>query len=389
MNEIVSTTTVSELRKGQPSPLLYYLWAAALNSGNKLDTGSNSSIIDISHSILTDLTAFSSGLEKWQNHPFQRTVLEMPVIWQSGSTRLLDFGNDRIGKPILVIPSLINRSYILDLAKDKSLLRHLSKQGFRPFLLDWGDPTPKEYNFDLDAYAAERVIPALEFITVHTSQVPGILGYCMGGTLAAGVISQRSECASAFVTIGTPWDFDAYDGIPAALRTMARTTNFEAGIDYIGHLFGVIPSELFQYIFAQLNPLQAAEKFAKFDKMHPNSTAARHFIAIEDWLSDGVSMAVPAAKNLLIDWNLNNDPLNSKWQLLGQTVDINTIETPTLVICGASDCITPLNVAAPLATCIPNSQLLEIQSGHIGMIVGSAAKKAVWAPLTTFFNTHL
>lgn len=387
MNEIVTTTTVSELRKGQPSPLLYYLWAAALSGKTKLGIEGDSHLIDLCHATLADLTAFNSGLKKWQSHPFRRAVSEMPVIWQRGSTRLLDFGNDEIGKPILIIPSLINRSYILDLAEDKSLLRHLSKQGLRPMLLDWGDLTAKEYNFDLNAYAAQRIIPALEFITQKTSQTTGILGYCMGGTLAAGVISQRPEIVNGFATIGSPWDFDAYEGVPAALQNVAKMDDFGAGIDYIGQVFGAIPSEFFQNIFAQLNPMQAAEKFIKFNNMSPNSPSAHHFIAVEDWLADGVSLAVPAAKNLLIDWNIKNTPINGKWELLGGNVDLKNIRTPTMVICGSSDCITPLDVATPLAASIPNSKLLKIQSGHVGMIVGNNAKKTVWEPLTAFFKT--
>ena len=50
---------------------------------------------------------------------------------------------------MLVVPSLINRPYILDLAPGRSLLRWLAAQGLRPLLMDWGTPGAAEAGFDL------------------------------------------------------------------------------------------------------------------------------------------------------------------------------------------------------------------------------------------------
>ena len=44
------------------------------------------------------------------------------------------------GAPLLAVPSLINRAYVLDLAPGRSLLRYLAAQGLRPLLVDWGAP---------------------------------------------------------------------------------------------------------------------------------------------------------------------------------------------------------------------------------------------------------
>ncbi len=50
------------------------------------------------------------------------------MLWRDGSTRLLDY-RPAGGAPLLVVPSLINRAYILDLAPGRSLLRHLAEAG--------------------------------------------------------------------------------------------------------------------------------------------------------------------------------------------------------------------------------------------------------------------
>ena len=48
------------------------------------------------------------------------------MLWASGAVRLLDYGSGCRGLPILVLPSLVNRAYVLDLLEERSLLRHLA-----------------------------------------------------------------------------------------------------------------------------------------------------------------------------------------------------------------------------------------------------------------------
>ena len=61
------------------------------------------------------------------------------MLWQEGTTRLLDYAPAG-GMPVLAVPSLVNRAYILDLAPDNSLMRYLAGLGLRPFLVDWDAP---------------------------------------------------------------------------------------------------------------------------------------------------------------------------------------------------------------------------------------------------------
>src|SRR6185437_14056343 len=97
--------------------------------------------------------SFLTGLERYRRHPYRRDEAALPVLWQEGSTRLLDYAPAG-GAPVLVVPSLINRAYILDLAPDKSLLRFLVERGLRPLLLDWGKPGALERGFNLTDYIA-------------------------------------------------------------------------------------------------------------------------------------------------------------------------------------------------------------------------------------------
>ena len=90
--------------------------------------------------------SYLAGLEAYRRHPYRRTGEAPPVLWREGTTRLLDYGGDTVGPVILVVPSLVNRFYVLDLLPERSFLRHLAGRGLRPLVVDWGRPAGRSAN---------------------------------------------------------------------------------------------------------------------------------------------------------------------------------------------------------------------------------------------------
>ncbi len=409
---------VAPHRIGQPSPLIFHLGAAlagyqqALLGAPRADSpqfpwcepfqaaaarlGPDLDQIEIAREIAARLSATLRGLELWQAHPYRRNVAEPPSIRTIGAARLVDYGQgpeatDPDGPPLLVVPSLINRAYILDLLPERSLLRWLAAQGLRPVLLDWGPPGAEEARFDLQDYGAERLLPAVEALVAETGRPVGLLGYCMGGTLAAGLAARTRGLVAALATIGAPWDFTSTRGIAGGIRAMVRAEGEAQAVsvlDGMAETFGTIPVSVFQMLFALINPMQAAVKFQRLSRLDPDGPAARHFVALEDWLADGVPMAPRAAKNLLIDWQIRNATATGAWHFLGGPVDPGAIRVPALGFCGTADSIAPMPLAAPLPRAIPGAAVVTPRTGHVGMVVGSVARTQVWRPLATFFHTH-
>src|SRR5262249_29247204 len=75
--------------------------------------------------------SYLAGLEAYRRHPFRRRRKPAPVLWREGTTQLLDYGRDEADPVVLVVPSLINRYYILDILEQRSFLRHLAGHGLR------------------------------------------------------------------------------------------------------------------------------------------------------------------------------------------------------------------------------------------------------------------
>jgi polyhydroxyalkanoate synthase len=406
-------------RRGEPNPLIFHLGSALAGYGTALlaapradspsfpwadGLGESARRIcgdldqmEVALEIAARLRATVAGLEIWQTHPYRRSLADPPAIWQDGCSRLLDYGAapeaaDPDGAPFLVIPSLVNRAYVLDLIAGRSLLRWLASQGLRPLLLDWGTPGPAESDFDLDAYGRARLLPALAEARGLAGGAPvPVLGYCMGGTLATGLAARRPDAVSALVTIGAPWDFASPSGIAGAVRALIRAGDpkqTEAFLDHLGAAFGNVPVDLLQMIFALINPIQSSLKFQKLARLDPEGAAARLFVAFEDWLADGVPMPAGAAKDLLVNWQIRNQTATGQWRFLGGRVDPGAVTAPALVFAGERDTIAPPPTANALGAVLPGAEARHPRTGHVGMIVGSAARSQVWRPAAAFLAAH-
>jgi len=331
------------------------------------------------------LDAFMRGIQAYRAHPYRRPLADPPICWKEGATRLLDYGAvdpaARAGRPILVIPSLVNRGYILDLAPGRSLLRALAARGFRPFLVDWDRPGELERRFTLTDYVAGRLEGALEAVLTITGERPAILGYCMGGLLALSLAQRRARDTGGLVLMATPWDFSA-DAPPAAASLAAAEPWMGAMIEASGWL----PTDMIQTLFFSLDPMLVIRKFLSFAELDPAGEQAAEFVALEDWLNDGVPLAAPVAREALFDWYGRNTPARGAWRVAGRPVDPRQVRNPALVMVPARDRIVPPASARALGEALPNAARADIALGHIGMVASKGAPARAWTTLFDWLN---
>jgi poly(3-hydroxyalkanoate) synthetase len=315
-------------------------------------------------------SALIAGIAAYRRHPWQRDLRDPPTLWAEGDTRLLDYGGD--GPTVLFVPSLVNRAHVLDLAEGHSMMRWLAGAGTHPLLLDWGWPGEIERRFTLTDYIAGRLERALVALAV-----PVVLaGYCMGGLLTLAAALRRPDLVRALVLLAVPWDFHADD--PDRATALARLLPLlEPALAFANAL----PVDALQLLFAMLDPYGIAGKYRAFASLDPASARARLFVALEDWLNDGVPLAAPVARECLADWYGRNTPGRGEWRVAGLPVDPTALRRPSFVAVPARDRIVPPESALPLATLIPGARLHQPGAGHIGMVAGSSAESELWRPL--------
>ena len=361
------------MRRRGPRPLLLHLMGATPSSSSFSPGSQNSN--GAWPPPLPPLEALDPalirGIAAYRRHPWTRTLPDPPTLWEEGAARLLDYG--KAGDlPVVFVPSLVNRAYILDLMPGQSMMRWLAERAVRPLLLDWGTPLLRER----DATLTDIIAGTLERAIAAVGQPVVLAGYCMGGMLATAAAQRRPERVRALALLATPWDFHAEDAA-AAKRLGAMLPMLEPTMQ----MTGTLPVDALQTLFASLDPGGIPAKFRAFAALDQASEKAARFVALEDWLNDGVPLAAPVARETLGGWYGVNTPARGEWRIAAEPIRPERLQLPCFVAVPGTDRIVPPASALALAGLIPGAVVHRPASGHIGMAAGPRAAGNLWSPL--------
>lgn len=328
----------------------------------------------------------AAGIDAYCDHPVKRDLEDPDVFRTYGHSRVLDFGallapGQRGKKPVLLVPSLVNRGYILDLCAHRSFARTAAEHGFHVYLVDWGDPGKEEENFTLSDYAGRRLVNmAVDVKTASAGELQG-LGFCMGGNLILGAAVVNPGLFKSLVFLGTPWNFHA-EGQDIPRRMAAYYELIAPLCEEQGHM----PVDILQSFFAGLDPMLTIRKFIGFAGMDSDSDKARDFVILEDWVNDGMPLALEVARESILEWYGENTPHKGMWRINGKAVRPQKMNIPSLVVAPSNDRIVPPDSALALARQLPDAEVFQPAFGHVGLIASSKAPSQVWPRIFAWWD---
>ena len=269
--------------------------------------------------------------------------------------------------PILLVPPMINKFYILDLAPGRSHVEHLVGGGQAVFAISWRNPGAEHRDWGRDAYAG-AVIEAFEAVLdISGSDRAHILGYCAGGLVSAGALSHLAAVDRfeqvASLTLGVCVIDNEHSSVLTAFSTEQSKNLAVAASARKGYLDGRDMASVFLWLrpndliwpYVVNNWLLGKEPPA-FDLLYWNADTTRMPAALHrDFLEIAThnSMRRPGAVTVL-----------------GSPVDLGRITVDSYVVAGAADHISPWQ------NCYRTTQLLGGRtrfvlstSGHIAAIV--------------------
>jgi poly(3-hydroxyalkanoate) synthetase len=203
----------------------------------------------------------------------------------------------------------------------------------------------------------------------------------MGGLLTVAAAQRRPDLVQALVLLATPWDFHAED--PEQAVRLGETA---ALMEPLMAFSGTLPVDAVQTLFAMLDPYAIADKYRAFGRLRQDGERARLFVALEDWLNDGVPLAAPVARECLTGWYGRNTPFEGAWRIAGQAVDPASLDLPCFAAIPSRDRIVPPASASALAEAISGCHVHQPAAGHVGMVAGASAKSALWTPLLSWIR---
>ena len=264
---------------------------------------------------------------------------------------------------------MFNRGWVGAFGLYIFLLGWVGPHGVRPLLIDWGTPGAEEVGLDLAGYVEARLLPLLGALP----EPPALVGYCLGGTMALAAASLAPVRQVAL--IAAPWRFAGFE---AAQRQAAAA--LWAGARPLAEQLGGLPMALLQPLFWYLDPAAPAAKFARFAALDPASAEARSFVALEDWANDGPPLTLPVARALFEELFAQDLPGRGAWRVGGRAIDPAALGMPLLDIVSTRDRIVPAAAAAGVG------RRIELDLGHVGMVVGRQGRAALWEPLARWLK---
>ncbi len=340
------------------------------------------------------MEAFGGALAQtmFGRDPFARPKLAptpRDEVWADGTARIYRFRRPveveaRRARPVFLVPSMINRWYVLDLRPGASLVHALVQGGFDVFCLDWGVPRDEDRYFTWDDVLT-RLDRASRFVqrTMSTDSL-GVLGYCMGATLSSIHAAMHPTQVAALVNLAGPVDF----GKAGMLATFTDPRWFDPeAITAPGNL---APMQM-QDGFTALRPTASlAKAVAQIDRAG-DPLAAEAFAALEAWASDNVAFPAAAYVTYIKDLYQQNALVRGEHRVRGERVDLSRITAPVLSITAERDVICPPAAADALLDAVSSSskKRLMVPGGHVGAVVGSRATHKLYPALVEWFGEVL
>lgn len=314
-------------------------------------------------------------------------MTEADVIHRENKWKLLRYRSDNIRHetPILLVPSLINRHYVLDLMPQKSFVEWLVAQGWDVFIIDWGTPTREDRYLEFDDFCDRYIGRAVRRAAKRAgTEKVHLLGYCLGGTLTTIYGALHPERVASMVNLAAPIDFED-DGL---LSAWSRLETFD--LTAVTRAFGNMPWPLMQFGFHLLRPTLNLQKLVYALDRAWDDQFLDGFFAIETWGNDNVSFPGRAFLRYIQELYRENRLMRGELAISGRLVDLRAIDFPLLVVSFEHDNIVTSKSARCLLDLVSSEHVegLHLPGGHVGAVVSRKASGGLWPQIADWFAAH-
>lgn len=234
-------------------------------------------------------------------------------------------------RPILYVPPLVNKYYLLDLQPHTSLLKWLVDQGHTVFVVSWVNPDASLREKDLGDYIENGTIAAIAAIEKATGEKQvDLMGFCLGGTLCAitlgylAATKQKNRVGSATL-IGTLLDFSDL-GEWSALLDESQMAAFRRYLETHGYVEAHDLERLFSLVRSNDLIWSSVVNHYLLDRETPPSD-------ILYWFGDGAripeAFLATYARSVLLDNGLTKA---EGVTIKGVKIDLGKVTTPVMLV---------------------------------------------------------
>lgn len=316
----------------------------------------------------TDPDAFVKG----------ETIAATPgkVVYQNRLFQLIQYDPataDVAAEPLLYVPPLVNRFYMIDLVPRSSLVKWLVEQGRTVFVISWVNPNEEHRHADVGAYVLEGIVEAIGVVRERAGAKPDLFAFCLGGTLVAIALAwlaarNRAGEVNSATLIGSMVDFaDMRDW--SAFVHEAHLDALDQHLDRQGFIDSVELQRLFAAMRANDLIWSSVVNHYLLDRPAPPSDLLY-------WFEDGARIPAGFLKSynreLLFANKLRE---GSGFEVDGTPIDLGAIATPMMVVALKEDHVSAWEAVYDGAKLLDADFILGGSGHNAGVINPPAANK--------------
>ena len=269
--------------------------------------------------------------------------------------------------PLLVVPPMINKYYIADLAPGRSMIEHWLDNGQQVFAVSWRNPQAEHRGWDLDAYA-RSVLEALDAV----QEVAGVdrshlLGLCAGGIVTTTAVAHLAAKGEQHRVAGLTLGVTLLDQERAGtIGSMVDENTAQLAVSQ-SQRKGYLDGKALAGVFAWLRPNDLIWNYWVNNYLLGKKPPAFDVLV---WNSDTTRM--PAALHRdFIRMTLDNALTHpGALTTLGTPVDLSKIDVDSYVVAGSTDHICPWDSCYSSVHMLGGeSRFVLSTAGHIAALV--------------------
>jgi polyhydroxyalkanoate synthase len=269
--------------------------------------------------------------------------------------------------PLLVVPPMINKYYITDLAPGRSMIEYYVRQGQQVFAISWRNPDERHGHWDLGTYC-ESILEALDAArSIAQAGSAQVLGLCSGGIAAAAVAGHLAARGGlervAGLTLGVCVIDNERAGTVSALVSRETAAMAVAESARKGYLDG----RALEGVFAWLRPNDMIWSYVANNYLLGKDPPAFDILY---WNADVTRMAAGLHRDFIRLALENSLARPGELALLGTPVDLGKVTVDAYVVAAIADHIVPWENAYVTTQLLGGrTRFVLSTSGHVAAMV--------------------
>jgi polyhydroxyalkanoate synthase len=339
-----------------------------------IDTGGQSAVRGVRHFISDMLSsprvpsmvapdAFTLG----------ETIAATPgsVVYRTEEFELIQYSpqtDEVYAVPLLMVPPVINKFYIMDIAPGRSMIEYFVRQGVQVFAISWRNPTVENRSWGFDAYG-QAILNALEAVEkISQTDRTHLQASCSGGILAAMTAAHLNAIGEGHRLAGLTLMVTVLDQRKAGFASAAIDEEAANIAIALSARKGYLDGRSLAEVFAWLRPTDLVWRYWVNNYVEGKSPAAFDVLF---WNADTTRMAAALHRDMITMGLHNSLVTPGAVSMLGTPVDLNQLTTDAYVIAGIADHISPWQACYRSARLlgVKNVRFVLSSSGHIASLV--------------------